>query len=87
MNAHACRAAGCATRVPPRMLMCRPHWAMVPPALKRAVLAAYRPGQERLDPRPSPEYIAAHKAAVNAVARAEGRPAPHPGADGAGGAR
>jgi excisionase family DNA binding protein len=78
---HVCHAAGCATRVPPRLLMCRPHWAVVPPALQAAVRAAYRPGQERLDPRPSPAYIRAHKRAVNAVAAAEGRPLPHPGAE------
>ncbi len=81
MSAHVCHAAGCTARVPPRMLMCRPHWAMVPVELQQAVQAAYRPGQERLNPRPSLAYIAAHKAAVNAVAAFEGRPLPYPGAE------
>ena len=85
MTAHTCHAAGCNSRVSPRMLMCRPHWAAVPRVLQRAVQVAYRPGQERLDPRPSPEYIRAHKRAVNAVAVAEDMPAPYPGVDVEGG--
>lgn len=80
MSAHTCHAAGCTVRVPPQMFMCRSHWAMVPADLQWAVLAAYRPGQERLDPRPSAAYTAAHKRAVNAVALREGRPLPYPGA-------
>jgi len=51
--------------------MCRKHWFMVPRALQRQVWALYRPGQEvRKDP--SPEYLDAATAAVEAVAKAEG---------------
>lgn len=78
MSAHACHAAGCRMRVQPEMFMCGPHWRMVPDELKRALLAAYRPGQERLDPRPSQAYITAAKRVANAVAGREGRRIPYP---------
>jgi len=71
MSRHLCHARQCQTAVPPRMLMCRKHWFMVPRALQRQVWALYRPGQEvRKDP--SPEYLDAATAAVEAVAKAEG---------------
>lgn len=38
---HTCHARGCATRVPPEMLMCKPHWAKVPLPIQRAVWRAY----------------------------------------------
>jgi hypothetical protein len=56
--------------VPPRLLMCSPHWRMVPPTVQRAVLRNYRPGQER-DKRPTPAYLAAAALAVRCVADAE----------------
>lgn len=70
---HTCHADGCDTRVPPRMLMCRRHWAMVPRALQRAVWDTYQPGQERLDGSayPSCDYLDAARAAVDAVAAKE----------------
>jgi len=43
---------------------------MVPPALRTAIWATFRPGQER-DKRPSPEYLAAVRDAINAVAEQE----------------
>ena len=67
---HLCHAIGCKTPVPPRMLMCRPHWRMVPKALRDAVLATYRPGQERTKD-PSPEYLTYEMEAINAVAERE----------------
>lgn len=67
---HVCHAEGCAVRVPPRLLMCRDHWRMVPAPLQRRVWATYRPGQE-VDKRPSPEYLAAARAAIDAVAELE----------------
>jgi hypothetical protein len=67
---HHCHARGCEKEVPPKLLMCLPHWRMVPRDLQRAVWATYVPGQEvRKDP--TPEYIQAHLAAVEAVARKE----------------
>lgn len=71
---HTCHAFACETKVPPRLHMCKPHWSMVPRAQQRALWAAYRPGQER-DMQPSPEYLRAAAACVEAVARAEGHPA------------
>jgi hypothetical protein len=69
---HTCHAVGCEKPVPPKMLMCKRHWYMVPSSLRERVWATYRPGQEvRKDP--SPEYMEAHKAAVRAVAEQEGR--------------
>lgn len=69
---HVCHAEGCNKPVRPRLLMCLMHWTMVPKALQKRVWATYVPGQE-ITKRPSPEYREAQRAAVEAVARAEGR--------------
>lgn len=70
---HTCHAFACETKVPPKLHMCRPHWAMVPKALQRRLWAEYRPGQERrMDPTPA--YLRAAAACVEAVAKAEGHP-------------
>lgn len=54
------------------MLMCRAHWWRVPRDIQNEVWRCYRKGQEiRKDP--SPEYLAAMAAAIDAVAAAEGR--------------
>ena len=46
--------------------MCSLHWRLVPLDLQKAVWAAYATGQEiRKDP--SPEYLAAAAAAIDAV--------------------
>ena len=66
-----CHALHCSRATPPRMLMCRKHWAMVPRAQQIEVWRHYRPGQEE-DKRPSIEYLAAATAAVLAVAGQEG---------------
>jgi hypothetical protein len=71
---HLCHAEGCGARVPPRVLMCLPHWRLVPAPLQRAVWDAYRPGQE-IDKRPSEKYLEAAKRAIAAVAAAERRQA------------
>jgi hypothetical protein len=78
MSAHRCHADGCNTEVPPRLLFCGKHWRMTPPHLRRAVWAHYREGQE-IDKCPSYEYLEAMRAAIEAVARSEGRREP-PGA-------
>jgi hypothetical protein len=69
---HHCHATGCGQACPPRLLMCRRHWFMVPAGLRAAVLAAYRPGQE-ITKTPSPEWLAAARAAIRAVETIEGR--------------
>lgn len=65
-SGHECHARGCATKVPPRLLMCGPHWRRVPKELQEAVWKTYRKGQE-IDKRPTPEYLAAANDAIEAV--------------------
>jgi hypothetical protein len=67
MSEHRCHARGCVTPVVPGLLMCGPHWVMVPPDLRRAVLDTYEEGQE-VTKTPSREYLAAAEAAIMAVA-------------------
>ena len=69
---HRCHAIGCEAEVPPTMLMCRAHWFAVPKPLRKDVWRLYRRGQE-ITKDPSPEYLAAARAAIDAVARREGR--------------
>ena len=69
---HHCHAAGCTVKTPPKLLMCRRHWYMVPAPLRALVWKHYRAGQER-DKRPSKEYLAVAFQAIKAVAVAEGR--------------
>lgn len=74
MMHHHCHARGCDKSVRPTLLMCGRHWRLVPPALKVAVLRAYRPGQCD-DKRPSTAWKEAAFAAIDAVAKLEGLPA------------
>jgi hypothetical protein len=74
MTGHSCHAEGCNRQIPPKMLMCYPHWKMVPRPLQLAVWREYRPGQE-IDKRPSDAYMEVQHAAVAAVAEKEGRDA------------
>lgn len=69
---HFCHATGCSTEVPPRLLMCLRHWRMVPRDIQSAVWRHYRPGQE-IDKRPTAEYLAVMKLAIDAVAVKEGK--------------
>jgi hypothetical protein len=72
MSAHTCHAEACEVKVHPRFLMCRRHWAMVPPSIQRAVWNAYVPGQEvRKDPTPA--YLEVMRLAIETVAVKEGR--------------
>lgn len=70
---HHCHALNCATDVPPRMHMCPRHWRLVPQALKDALWANYRRGQERTM-SPSPDYLRAAAACVRSVAEQENQP-------------
>jgi hypothetical protein len=67
---HLCHAEGCALAVPPRLLMCKRHWRLVPRKLQQDVLREYRPGQET-DKRPSEAYLVVMRAAIDAVASRE----------------
>lgn len=69
---HLCHAEGCHVVVPPKLLMCRPHWYMVPIHIRDLVWQHYRPGQE-IDKRPSMAYMRVMKQAIRAVALKEGR--------------
>jgi hypothetical protein len=68
---HVCHARKCMVPVPPKMLMCKRHWYMVPKELRDRVWATYRRGQE-IDKDPSMEYLDAAMAAVRSVAEQEG---------------
>ena len=64
-----CQAVGCTATIEGWRLMCREHWAKVPPHLQTAVWASYQPGQEKAGgPRPSGEYLEAARCAIAAVA-------------------
>lgn len=69
---HTCHAKTCTTEVPPAVFMCRLHWGLVPAPMREAITALYQPGQE-VNKRPSDEYLAIAKAAIDAVAHKEAR--------------
>lgn len=70
---HPCAALGCVRVIPTAMLMCGPHWRMVPRILQRRVwachLAGQAPGRDLAG-----QLSAAARAAIRAVAELEGRP-------------
>lgn len=70
MAEHTCHATGCKRAVPPRMFMCRPHWHWLPKPYQSAIWAAYVPGQE-ITKTPSGAYLAAARAAIGWIERAE----------------
>lgn len=41
---HKCPASGCPARVADHMLMCRPHWYMVPSAVRLSVWETWQDG-------------------------------------------
>ncbi|APU88983.1 conserved hypothetical protein [Virus Rctr197k] len=69
--AHRCHAIACSVRVPPRMLMCKRHWAMVPRDTQRRVWATYREGQCD-DKQPAASWHEAADLAIVHVAVLEG---------------
>lgn len=71
---HTCHARGCKISCAPKFLMCPRHWKMVDFNLQREVWRTYRPGQE-VDKRPSEEWHKAADAAIECVAKKEGREA------------
>ena len=61
---HPCPVGGCVSRpLPVAILMCPPHWRMVPKALQRAVYAAYRGGRGL----GTPALARAQREAIDAV--------------------
>ncbi len=69
---HLCHAKRCEVSVPPKMLMCRSHWFMVPLTIRHRVWACFRPGQEE-DKNPSQEWRQAADEAIQAVFLKEAR--------------
>lgn len=72
MSKHRCHARGCERACKPEFLMCGRHWKMVPKRIQAKVYRHYRDGQCD-DKKPSQEWMDAAKAAIAAVAEAEGR--------------
>lgn len=70
---HHCHAIGCERAVPPRLLMCAPHWRQVPGNLQRLIWRSYVKGQEiRKDP--TALYLVAQAHVVAYVASLAGGP-------------
>ncbi len=65
---HKCEAKGCTKDTKPDQLMCFYHWRLVPIALQRAVWNAWEKYGAFTD-----AHNKAKEAAINAVARKEGR--------------
>lgn len=70
MPIHTCHAKDCTKRTPEAMFMCRPHWFMVPKAMRDEIWRLYVPGQE-ISKTPTREYVEAAKKAIDAVAKKE----------------
>lgn len=68
---HHCHVPGCDVTVPPRLLMCRKHWAMVPSQTRRDVWRYFDPSQcegaPGARPRPTESWTRAARAAIEAV--------------------
>jgi hypothetical protein len=61
---HPCPAGPCPRAVPNHLLMCGPHWHMVPRPIQRAVNAAYHNPAQGIG---SVQLFNAQRAAINAV--------------------
>lgn len=64
---HECHIRQCRTPVAREMLMCHPHWSMLPDALKDAVTRNFNPKQCRGKVRPTDAWLKAARAAINHV--------------------
>lgn len=72
-DTHRCAATHCTRQCDRKYLMCRDHWAMVPRPIQSAVYATHNPAAS-----PTREYVSAVTAAIEAVAKAEGKPTIQP---------
>lgn len=61
-RAHECHWPGCTAQVKPAMWGCAPHWFRLPQAIRDAIWAAYRIGQEQ-SLNPSRAYMEAARRA------------------------
>jgi hypothetical protein len=66
-TSHRCHWIGCSMEILPRFFCCRAHWHALPKPIRREIWHHYRAGQE-VRKNPSPEYIAAARAALNWIA-------------------
>lgn len=71
---HLCHAMGCKRTCAPKYLMCPPHWEQVPRVIQHQVQRSFSPAQCKpgAKVKPSLLWFAAARAAINAVAVAEG---------------
>lgn len=69
---HTCHAKGCNKKLAPAIFMCKKHWALVPPVIRRSIWFYYRAGQEQ-SKTPSADYLAVAREAIAVVAMEEGR--------------
>src|SRR5262245_27814001 len=79
---HCCHFPGCKTPTPRKRLYCKPHWFMVPTAIRRRVWLAYNAlphGPEGNCLRISREWIAAVGAAEAAIKQQLKIPSPSTG--------
>ncbi len=77
---HFCHVPTCKEQCPRAHLMCARHWYQVPRDLQQAVLRAYVPGQEHKPALVTETYLAAARAAIEAVLQQE-RPEVEPPPD------
>jgi hypothetical protein len=63
---HRCVVPGCRVALPRHLLMCSPHWALVPGALRGRLVAMYRHGQVG-----TPAHQAVVREALDIIAAAE----------------
>ena len=73
MSAHLCHVPHCEVEVPPRLLMCKRHWFMVPWNLRRAVNLHFNPEQciPGSGVKPTREWGQAARAAIESLVRRE----------------
>lgn len=62
MSDHHCHALGCNAACPPRWLMCRAHWELVPPVLKNEVYRTVKLRGEYVDTTWAPWWRAQARA-------------------------
>lgn len=68
---HRCAAESCDKQVPGNVLMCYPHWRLVPPPARRKLTAAWVEfDKNQYDPAKRGAYNAARVAAIAELARA-----------------
>lgn len=70
-NDHRCHVPGCHATVSPKKLMCPAHWRDVPRRIQEMVINNYQEGQCNKRKRPSLEWLAAARLAIDAVREKE----------------